>query len=92
MSAMTDPEATAVALHAGSGRGSKARAVSIGFDHRGSGAATAAIGSASARSAPSGMQVSLQTSQSARAASIAVVPGFASRGTAIGTRCRTSPS
>ncbi len=60
----------AVTLQPARGCGNAARVRAIALPQRASGAGFAATGKPSARSAPSGMQISLQTSQSARALSV----------------------
>ena len=84
------PSPVAVAVQPASGRGIAARVAAIGAPHCGCGPALAPTGSESARSAPSGMQVSLQTSQSARAA--ISTRSRASAGTVSTVGSRISPS
>ena len=86
------PSPVAVAVHPVIGRGSASRVARIGVPHVGCASALVATGSVSVRSAPSGMQVSSQTSQSARAASVTGVPAGSVAGTARSTRWNTSPS
>ncbi len=92
VSAIFAPSPRASTFQPASGCGSAARAAAIRGPHVASACAAVATGSVNVRSAPSGMHVSLQTSQSARAASVAAVPGFASAGGVIVTRWSTSPS
>ena len=86
------PSPCAATLHPASGLGSTATVAAIGAPQRGWADALAATGSASVRSTPSGMQVSLQTSQSARAAIASSLPGFASEATVSVEGSRISPS
>ena len=74
-SAIVAPDAVACAFHAaGAARGSASRVDAIRDPQRLSTARVGRHGQVSLMSAPSGMHVSLQTSQSARAASVAGVP------------------
>ena len=86
------PWPVAAASQPSSGRGSAARVRSIGPAQRGSGAAPFATGSVSDRSAPSGMQISLHTSQSARAFRLTVLPLRKSGTATISVSSSTSPS
>ena len=72
--------------------GSAAIVAAIGAPQRGCASAVFATGIASVRSAPSGMQVSLQTSQSTRAAMASVLPGVAFSGMASALGRKISPS
>ncbi len=83
------------AFRPGSARGTGMRArVAANSVASGVGSSEPAVrtGSDSVRSAPPGTQTSLQTSQSARTAKRAVVPGTAEVGTRTDTGSSTSPS
>ena len=92
VNATFEPMACAVTCHPCSGVGSAARSAAIALPHCGYGSEWLATGNSMSRSALSGMQTSLHTSQSARAASFIGVPMTASRGTVRPVSSRTSPS